>query len=108
MEKVVLWKDYLSQAIFYIFQNMKYKHIKSTTDWVAHEQQKCISHSSGAWRSEVRVPARLGGIFQVAAFPLLPPPAQGASEFSLVSLWCLVCEDCSVQSSSRGSPSQCQ
>lgn len=32
---------------------------QNTTVWVAHKQQKCISHSSGGWWSEISVPAYL-------------------------------------------------
>lgn len=33
---------------------------QNTTNWVACKQQKCISHHSGTWESEIRVPALLG------------------------------------------------
>lgn len=33
---------------------------QNTADWVAHEQQKLISHNSGAWKSEMTAWAELG------------------------------------------------
>lgn len=30
---------------------------QDTTDWLAYKQQKSISHSSGAWKLEIKVPA---------------------------------------------------
>ena len=32
----------------------------STAGWVAYQQETFISHSSGGWKSEIRVPAWLG------------------------------------------------
>ena len=29
-------------------------------DWEAHKEQKFIPHSSGGWKSQVKVPAQLG------------------------------------------------
>lgn len=32
---------------------------QNTIDWMGYEQQKCISHGSGGWKSAISVPARL-------------------------------------------------
>lgn len=48
---------------------------QSTAKWVAYKQQRFISHSSGGWKSEIRVPGwsgLVGPIFQVADFSLNP------------------------------------
>lgn len=33
---------------------------QDSTDWVAYKQHNCISHSSGAWMSEIKAPLWLG------------------------------------------------
>ena len=32
-------------------------YLKKATGWVAYKEQKLITHSSGGWKSEVKVPA---------------------------------------------------
>lgn len=34
--------------------------VTRTIDWVAYKQQKFVSHSSGDWKSEIRVPTWSG------------------------------------------------
>lgn len=53
-----------------------------TIDWAANKQETLISHSSGGWRAEIRVPARAGSGedalcgLQAATFSLWPHVAE--------------------------------
>lgn len=51
-----------------------------------HKQQKLIAHSSGGWRSEIRLPAGSSeGLFLVADFTFYAEMVEGAGELCGVS-----------------------
>lgn len=54
------------------------------TGW--YEQQKCIAHSSGGWKAEIRVPIRLGGALVGLRVSLHPHMLEGGEDLPGASL----------------------
>ena len=68
---------------------------KNAIDWVAYEQQKFISHSSGGWTSEIKALAESvsgdgppAGIQLSSQMEKMPSTPQGRSQGALSSFCC--------------------